>query len=181
MSWEAVAAIGQAVGSVAMLVTLIYLAYQIRQNSELLRLTQEQGRSETRQRIVEHTKGELMTIFENPEIVFAGNEDKPPGPEMSIRLNAFLQAAFRQREFEFFEFQAGRLDAETFEAHRKVILLQLGSKRGQRWWQTVGRFGFNERFVAEVDLYAKGRTDYGREYSEALQLWSNEDLTELSE
>lgn len=33
MNWEAIGAVGEALGSIAVLVTLIYLAIQIRQNT----------------------------------------------------------------------------------------------------------------------------------------------------
>ena len=39
MNWEAVGAIGSAVGAAAVVITLVYLAVQIRENSRQLRLT----------------------------------------------------------------------------------------------------------------------------------------------
>jgi len=38
MNWEAVSAIGEALGAIAVLATLIYLSLQIRQNSQLARM-----------------------------------------------------------------------------------------------------------------------------------------------
>ena len=42
MNWEAVGAIGEVVGAMGIIVTLAYLAYQIRQNTQGMRLTARQ-------------------------------------------------------------------------------------------------------------------------------------------
>ena len=45
----------------------------------------------------------------------------------------------------------------VYEAYHEVIALHLGVPRTRRWWQTVGRIGFNPGFVAEVDAFLAKR------------------------
>ena len=46
MNWEAVGAVGEIVGAIAVVITLIYLARQMRQNSSALRSTTAQSANE---------------------------------------------------------------------------------------------------------------------------------------
>lgn len=58
MNWEAIAAIGQLVGALAVLITLIYLAIQIRQNTAAVATATYEG---------------TMTGFNDINVVVAGN------------------------------------------------------------------------------------------------------------
>jgi len=43
MNWEAIGAIGEVLGALGVIVTLVYLAFQIRQNTSALKLNAEQS------------------------------------------------------------------------------------------------------------------------------------------
>ena len=72
-------------------------------------------------------------------------------------MHYFLLAAMRQREWEWFQFKDGVVKKAVYEAYHEVIALHLGVARTRRWWQTVGRIGFNPAFVAEVDRFLASR------------------------
>ena len=57
MNWEAIGAIGDAAGAIGVIVTLIYLAAQIRQSNDLLR-------SESRQALVANDVTSLTANLE---------------------------------------------------------------------------------------------------------------------
>ncbi|HZL96566.1 MAG TPA: hypothetical protein VFB99_23120, partial [Vicinamibacterales bacterium] len=47
---------------------------------------------------------------------------------------------------------------DIYQAYHEVIALHLGIPRTRKWWQTVGRIGFNAAFVAEVDSFLERRS-----------------------
>jgi hypothetical protein len=72
-------------------------------------------------------------------------------------IHYFLLAAMRQREWEWFQFKDGVIKKPVYETYHEVIPLHLGIPRTRKWWQTVGRIGFNAEFVAEVDKLLASR------------------------
>ena len=62
MNWDAIGAIGEVIGAVAVFVTLIYLAYQLRQNNILLK---EQAKYHMLQNQISYHD----RFIDNPELV----------------------------------------------------------------------------------------------------------------
>ena len=77
-------------------------------------------------------------------------------------LSFFLTASMRHREWEWFQFKDGVVDAKVYMAYFAVIPILLGVPRTRRWWVSVGRTGFDSEFVQEVDklLAESGLTTY---------------------
>jgi hypothetical protein len=67
------------------------------------------------------------------------------------RLALFFIAFLRQREWEWYQFQDGIISKDVYQAYHEVIPVHIGTPRGRKWWITLGRYGFNPQFVAEVD------------------------------
>ena len=57
----------------------------------------------------------------------------------------------RNREFEYFQYQNGLLDEETWLSYRQVILINHSSPLGRRWWDKVGRSIVDPEFANKVD------------------------------
>ena len=55
MNWDAIGAIGEVTGALAVFVTLVYLAVQLRQNARLMRATIREQRTASSHRIQLHT------------------------------------------------------------------------------------------------------------------------------
>jgi hypothetical protein len=68
MNWEALGAIGEMVGGIAVIVTLVYLATQIRQNNALARATAQRDLSDSYQ-------SSLHQLSEHPELMRRGMHD----------------------------------------------------------------------------------------------------------
>ena len=72
MNWEAISAVGQLVGSLGVLVTLIYLAIQMKQNTAA---------------VAKSTYESIMTCFNSINIIFASD------PSLASQLNrAFISS-----------------------------------------------------------------------------------------
>jgi hypothetical protein len=57
----------------------------------------------------------------------------------------------RNREFEFFQYQKGFLDEETWQSYRSLILANHSTPRGRQWWEKMGRQTSHPEFAKMVD------------------------------
>lgn len=144
MTLNDLAAIGNIVAAIAVVVSLVYLSRQVRQANLI-------ARSNVRQRMVEQTHEELYQLMNDPELRGAWRREVTLSAETQSKLAFFLAAAMRQREWEWFQYKDGVIDEDVYCAYHKVISFHLGAPRTRQWWSTVGRLGFNPDFVADVD------------------------------
>ena len=96
MSIQDLGALGEFVSSVVVLVTLVYLAIQVRQGNL-------HARSQARQRMVEHAHSELHTQMNDLSITHAVVKEGPLSEEEQAKLSLFLTQFMRQREWEWFQ------------------------------------------------------------------------------
>jgi hypothetical protein len=144
LSIQDLGALGEFVSSVVVLVTLIYLAIQVRQGNLL-------AKSQARQRMVEHAQSELYAQINDPSITYAVVKEGRLSEEEQAKLSLFLTEFMRQREWEWFQYKDGVIDGDVYRAYHEVIYIFLSSARTKKWWGSIGRFAFNESFVNEVD------------------------------
>ncbi len=95
MNWDAIGAIGEILAAIAVLVTLIYLAKQIRQNSQAVQVSALRDTTEQWNRWSEV----LATSPELADIVARGNKSYRQLPEVeAMRYGAYVQMFFDSAE-----------------------------------------------------------------------------------
>ena len=144
MNWDAINTVIQVVGLIAVVVTLVYLAAQVRQGNVFAKL-------QARQRMIEQQDSELYAQMADPSITYASVKDGPLTADEQARLSLFLIAFLRQREWEWFQYREGVLDEAAYRSYHDVILIHLGTPRARKWWKSLGRFAFNAEFAEQVD------------------------------
>jgi len=91
MNWEAVSAIGELIGAGAIIISLVYLAYQLRQNTHSIKLAALQS---TMDRWIEWS-GVLATTPDLAQIVHRGNANYHSlDPAEALRYGAYVQMFF---------------------------------------------------------------------------------------
>ncbi len=143
---ESLGAIGDFVGGIAVLVTLVYLAVQVRQNTAALKTA-------SRQEVVagyrEFNRLQLMTgrsdeyargLRHYPDLPFG---DRSAFSGIINDLALFMQGAFALHE-------SGALEDETYHAYLDWFACNLATPGGAAWWREIGPF-FAPRMVAAVD------------------------------
>ena len=147
MDITALAAWGEFLGGIAVVVSLVYLASQIRQNSRQLQVSTTAALGDQE---IEFSK----LMIEDPEIsrIFeVGAADRDSLSEAERRkFDAFLRMIVATFQRNFFVEQDGALKASLWEAEIRGntrILRQPGSRR---WWDEW-RFNFGDEFVDWVD------------------------------
>ena len=164
MNWEAISAISQIVGVAVVVVTLVYLAAQVRQGNTLARL-------QARQRMIEQAESELYAQMADPSITYSNIKDGPLTGDEQARLSLFLISFLRQREWEWFLYKEGVIDAVAFSAYREVITIHLGTPRGRKWWKLLGYRAFDPDFAKQVDeILAESETN---PYLQDIRTWDD--------
>jgi len=144
MNWTALSTIVDLLGAIAVLVTLIYLAVQTRQNADAIR-------ANTRQAILSSDQAFLHRIGDDPELELL--RFKPELTDLEKVRVGFLFLTFtRMRENNWFQFTNGGLDQVTWKSYRKSIVAMFATPNGIKWWQSSSSTGlWDQAFVSMVD------------------------------
>lgn len=144
MSIDKLVAITELIAAIAVVVSLLYLATQVRQSNRL-------ARAQTRERMTNQAAEEVYKGFvDQPGILRSLYKSEPLSEDEWIRLSGWLLAAMRQREYEFFQMKDGNIEKEVWEAYRGLITIHLGSDRTRKWWDKWGKVPFDPGFCAMV-------------------------------
>lgn len=148
MNWDAIGAVGETIGAIAVVATLIYLSTQIRQNNKLLS-------SDSRQTLVSNDLTSLISNVENSDVFAKLVSNELLSAEEQLRLSFIFALDLRNREFEYFQFKNGLLDEETWLSYRKVVLINHSTGLGKKWWEEIGRGIVDPEFAKQVDELLK--------------------------
>ena len=141
MTLEQYAYIAEILGVVLVVASLIYLARQIGQNTEMMR-------AESRNVISVRHQEELFAFLDHPDI-FGSLMDATASDE-TIRHHAWLIAHIRGREHEWFQVQSGALDPTAWRSYASALSLVLSTPHNRAWWGVMKK-AFDSDFVAQVD------------------------------
>jgi len=145
MTLEELAYLAEIIGVIIIVVTLLYLAIQVRQGAHLIR-------SESRQAAISNTREHLLAYLDNIDLF-----DKLAGQEKlsrddQLRFSVLWLINMRLREHEWIQYKDGILDERTWLSYREIIRITLSSKRQRTWWSKSKRL-FDPDFVDLVDRF----------------------------
>ena len=144
MNWEAIGAIGEVAGAIGVIVTLIYLAAQIRQSNNL-------SRSASRQALVANDVTSLTANIRIADVFAKLVSAEELTAQDQLRLSFMFSIDLRNREFEYFQYTNGLLDEKVWLAYRQVILVNHSTSFGRIWWEEIGRGLVDPGFAKLVD------------------------------
>ena len=136
--------------NVGVVVGIGVLVYEIRQNTEAMY-------SQTRGTIYAGAQEELWKNIEYPDVTLNFRRtEHVMTPEEKVRLDAWLAASMRAREYAWMEYDSGNIDHEYWQAEQQVIQIVLGTDRTRTWWKDIARPAFYPEFANEVDKLIDG-------------------------
>ena len=153
MNWEAIGAVGELVGAAAVVLTLFYLARQVRESSEESRQNQEElrkSRYDALNRELSRTADEWATHSDLSGIMHRGLVDtKSLSPEEVFRLYANLHRFFRGLEALFVYSAEGGIQAWATKGWRVALTDFMTWPGVQKYWDDRGHW-YSDAFRAEV-------------------------------
>ncbi len=149
MSLEQLSYLAQIIGSVGVVVSLLFVGSQIKQNTRALERTEHNSTMEqwtvVRMAILKHRDvAELMTAGLSGERILDAADQ--------LRLEQLLQE-FAWASFHIWDrTQRGVFPKGTFEWTSGAFLCRLlRTARGSAWWRSAKHLGFIPAFVTDVD------------------------------
>ena len=155
MNWDAIGALGELVGAVAVVVSIIYLALQVRQNSADVRSGGYQGAVQSANQFLESLTGdpESRKIFTKALESF--DELDEDGQVVARML--FLQL-FMYYEAFYYQYLEGVVNEEIWEGRKIMMLNMLESPGISSWWEG-GSAIYGRRFVNYVNEVREPTTE----------------------
>ena len=147
MDWEAVGAIGEAVGAVGVIATLGYLAIQIRQNTKALRTDSYRGWSEQINRLnilsveVPGFADINMRAFTQPESL---------SDEEWSKISTVWLSIMHLFETLYIGAMEGTVDPELWKAEEQSLHHFIAQPAVSKWWD-LNPYGFTLGFRQHVD------------------------------
>ncbi len=161
MNLTRLSAIAEIVSSIAILVTLVYLAIETKQNTEAVQ-------SSVRQEALNTNFPILLSVLDRPELD-AFYYKTSLTDEEKVLLSVFLTMIIETRQTLWLQYQAGMLDKVAWTATLAPIGNTLSAPQTRKWWSNVSRgpnsFGYDEGFVSQIDEFLsdiplRGRSDH---------------------
>jgi len=147
MDITTLAAWGEFLGGIAVVVSLVYLASQIRQNSRLLQVSTTvalaQGDLEFWKLTIQDP--DVMRIFSKGALNLESLSETE-----RLRFDGVIQMFLREFQQSYFVAQDGALKPGLWEGEIKVMAWMFDQAGPRQWWDE-NRFGFGDEFGDYVD------------------------------
>ena len=132
MDWDAVAAIGEIVGALAVVISVIYLALQVRENTRIStqNMVQEAIKDFARVDQLVATTPDLASI------VVKGNEGiENLAPDQKLRFDGYYSSFFSVLEVWHTQSRHIPADPEQDDTVRTMLNNRLAERGCQQWWR----------------------------------------------
>jgi hypothetical protein len=126
MSLSDLASVSEIVGSIAILVTLIFLLFQMKQNTRAIEASSSQDAAETE-------SNAIVQLLNHPDVAIALTKDELTDVE-AVRVFAYLSLLLRAHEQYWRQYQLGVIDDVTLARYEGSLVAQLSFPSSRNWW-----------------------------------------------
>ena len=145
MNWDAIGAISDSVGAVGVIVTLIYLALQIRSNTKA---TRQQSYND----LVGRRSAWMSEVADSKEmtvIFYAGAQGELTSGLDSQRFLMVMLNFMSHFQDVYLQYRAGIVEVDVWQAERKILAAVVHTPGVEDWWQQATQY-FMPAFIKEV-------------------------------
>ena len=157
MKLEKVSAIAEIISSIAVLLTLVYLAAQTNQIAKQTELNTKAILSSSRQESL-NAELDVISKFETDAAIYT---DKKPINELTpverFRLYAIFTTLVRIRENLYLQYKNGVLDENTWHSYRLLMIkaIKTDSRFVSFWERDTSQGIYDANFVSEINSLLK--------------------------
>jgi hypothetical protein len=146
VNWEVIGAVAELAGSVGVILTLVYVATQIKQANVGMRVSAKQEMS----RQYGEFADQIIEDVDLAELFLAGNEGEELDRIQRLRYFTMMEKATWQFSSMYFQQQHQALPAEEWH-QTKVLIQRTCISVGYRKWWSINRPRYELDFVAFID------------------------------
>ena len=152
MNWEAIVAVSEVIGTVAVVATLIYLAIQIREGTKATNAATRESVSKSSLEFLLQISGSAETT----EIFLKGLHSDSLEPVDLMRFDMIIHAAFEIFDSTYSQWRRGVLIDEDWEKWREVMSDYVAYEGVQASWARQGK-NFSPAFREYVESMEHGK------------------------
>jgi hypothetical protein len=160
ISWQDLGAIGDFVGGIAVVVSLIYVGFQIRQNSRHIEQNSRQIQASSYHATNDAFYRWFSVLAENADLASLWRRalaGVPLNEEEITRVHSMLAMIFLSFENFFEQYRLGAVSRNTLEVSRMDITDLLSRPVAQAWWQRYAPRILTPEFRAAIEaLVSRG-------------------------
>jgi hypothetical protein len=169
MNWEIVGSTGEWAGAIAVVVTLFYLARQIRQNTHATRATSHHA-------ITDALNGLNFTLATNDSAALlwqSGMKDRAALDDLQRdQYDALVRAYLHVCDTMYYQAQIGAGDHGLWQAEQRYVAIVLTTQGGSEWWQENHQ-SISADFRDAVEAIIQRNLSSGSDETDALaERWS---------
>ena len=133
MTIQDLGSIGEFVSALAVIASLVYLAFQIRQNTRTVRATSSRSFAQMSQDF----SAMLITDEKVARLYRLGLKDSSQfGEDQAVQFDALMITVFRDFQNTFQQYRKSQLDEDEWEVFARNILWTFRQPGVQQWWQS---------------------------------------------
>lgn len=146
MNWDAIGAIGENIGAFAVVISVLYLALQIKQNTSQVRSSGYQAAAQTGNNFLEGlaSNPEARRIFQIAQESYTELSDEDRSFAHTLIMQLFLMY-----ESLYYQYEDGVVDPDMWEGRRKLMFSFLSMRGISAWWSEWSPI-LGEKFVTYV-------------------------------
>jgi len=165
MNWEAISAIGDIIGAIGVVISLVYVAMQVNHNTRAMM-------AQSAREAVAAMRDFNKSMVEDPEIsrIFRlGAENLSDlNEEERGRFGHILFNFFKTAEELHYQYLQGTLDPEIWESWKKIVVLYGTSPGFNEYWKMRMMF-FTPAFRAEHDSWTDSGIDRSDHFAKGVK------------
>lgn len=148
---QALGSLGEFVGALAVVISLIYLAQQMSQNTTSVRAASFNSMVQNSLRLLEHAfrDGEFADFLHRAE-----QDPESLTPAEKLRWDAYMTAAYRHFGNLIYQYRVGALDQQMWQSYERTLRDHLKSRSWGTWFDNH-RYLFSDALQEQVDLMRK--------------------------
>ncbi len=142
--------LGEFVGALGVVISLIYLAQQMRQNTTSVRAASFNSMTENSIRLLEYAirDGDFTDFLHRAE-----SNPSTLSPNEMVRWNAYMTAVYRHFGNLVYQYRVGALDRQMWQSYRDTLKQHLSTPSWRAWFEE-NRAMFSSSLVDLVDRIA---------------------------
>lgn len=152
MNWDAIGAIGTIIGGIAVIISLIYLAIQTKQNTRAMK-------SASFHQVRVSFSDIPLALAQDSELISilarVNSEPDSLTREEVIRYEMILLTIIRRAESAYFQSKEGALALESWRGIAETCKTALSDKIALLWWERT-RHRFEASFRSEIETIIQG-------------------------
>ena len=149
---QALGALGEIFGALAVFASLVYLAIQTKQNTRALR-------SAAFHQVRESFSDVSLAVVQDPTLIHLLQRTQADDPGLSAediaRFGYFLTTFLRRGESAYYQSYQGALENESWLGINRTIVRVLSNRYGQAFWETES-VRFTSEYVAVINRSLTG-------------------------